>query len=145
MRREARGEPAGETVMTGSLEYRSDTLRELNRRKVIAALRELDGASRADLSRVTGLSRGTVASIVSDLQREGVLRSGTRPDFPTTGPGRPAALLTLAPPAGLAIAVDVGHRHVRVVLGDAEGAVLQERFAEASRDQPGRDVLATAA
>src|SRR6266566_839680 len=122
-----------------------DTLRELNRRRVIAALRELDAASRADLSRVTGLSRGTVASIVADLQREGVLRAGGARDVPMSGPGRPPAVLSLAPPSGLAVAVDIGHRHVRVVVGDAEGAVVEERFADLRAGLPARDMLAAAA
>ena len=122
-----------------------DTLRELNRRRVIAALRELDAASRADLSRVTGLSRGTVASIVADLQREGVLRAGGARDMPMSGPGRPPALLTLAPPAGLAVAVDLGHRHVRVVAGDAEGVVLEERLSDLPPAMPASDMLAATA
>ncbi len=131
--------------MSGPLDGRPDTLREYNRHKVIAALRRLDAASRADLSRVTGLSRGTVASIVADLQREGVLRAGSRRDAPTSGPGRPPALLTLAPPAGLAVAVDIGHSHVRVVVGDAEGAVIEERFADVSAGLAAVDILAAAA
>jgi hypothetical protein len=84
-------------------------LRRLNRQRILAAVRELDAASRADLERVTGLSRGTVASIVSDLRREGTLRltygSGAR----VGAQGRPPTLLTLAAPAGLAVAVDIGH------------------------------------
>jgi predicted NBD/HSP70 family sugar kinase len=131
--------------MSGPLDSRPDTLREFNRHKVIAALRRLDAASRADLSRVTGLSRGTVASIVADLQREGVLRAGGRRDVPTSGPGRPPALLALAPPAGLAVGVDVGHSHVRVVVGDAEGAVVEERSADLSAGMAPGDMLAAAA
>src|SRR2546429_143863 len=105
----------GGTAMTASLGSAPDTLRGLNRHKIITALRALDSASRADLSRVTGLSRGTVTSIVAELQREGLLRAEGRRAAPTPGPGRPSALITLARPAGLGIAVDVGHRHVRVV------------------------------
>src|SRR4051794_12005880 len=131
--------------MSGSFDGHPDTLRELNRRKVISALREMDAASRADLSRATGLSRGTVASIVADLQREGILRAGGGHDVSTSGPGRPPALLSLAPPAGLAVAVDVGHGHVRVVVGDAEGAVVEERFADLRAGLAARDMLTAAA
>lgn len=131
--------------MSSTLEGRPDTLREFNRHKVIAAVRELDAASRADLSRATGLSRGTIASIVADLQREGILRSGERRDAPPIARGRPAALLTLAPPAGLAFSVDMGHSHVRVVLGDADGVIVDERFAGLGADAPPRALLAAAA
>jgi predicted ArsR family transcriptional regulator len=96
-----------------------DSLRALNRSKIIAALHRLRAASRADLSQATGLSRGTVASIVTELQHEGIVRSGERDDLVGAAPGRPPTLLRLAPPTGLAVAVDVGHTHVRVAIGDA--------------------------
>jgi hypothetical protein len=94
---------------------------------------------------VTGLSRGTVASIVSDLQREGALRltygSGAR----VGAQGRPPTLLTLAAPAGVAVAVDIGHEHVRVAVGDAEGALAEERFRELRARPPAQEILDVAA
>ncbi len=47
----------------GSLE----ALRELNKLRVIDALRQRGTASRSELARHTGLSRTTVATLVSDL------------------------------------------------------------------------------
>ena len=43
------------------------SLRELNRRRIVDALRERGTASRAELARATGLSRSTVSTIVADL------------------------------------------------------------------------------
>ena len=48
------------------------SLREGNRKRVIDALRERGIASRAELARVTGLSRSTVSTIVSGLLDSGV-------------------------------------------------------------------------
>jgi hypothetical protein len=112
----------------------ASALREFNRQRVLAAVRELEAASRADLERVTGLSRGTVASIVVELQREGILRpvggQGGAPDSPEEPRdsqratlGRPPALVAMAAPTGLALVADVGHAHVRVAVGDAEGTL----------------------
>src|SRR3712207_8644621 len=49
------------------------SLRERNRVRVIDALRQHGTASRADLARVTGLSRSTVSSLVAALQRDGIV------------------------------------------------------------------------
>lgn len=54
---------------SGSLE----SLRERNRRELIDALRRHGSASRADLARITGLSRSTVSTLVSDLQASGLV------------------------------------------------------------------------
>jgi predicted NBD/HSP70 family sugar kinase len=122
-------------------------LRQLNRQRILAAVRELDVASRADLERLTGLSRGTVASIVSDLRREGALKLSYGPDAGTKAGamGRPPTLLSLAEPTGLAIAVDIGHAYVRVAVGDAEGDIAEERFRELRPRLSGQQMLEVAA
>src|SRR6201995_6206816 len=53
----------------GSLE----SLRRLNRLRVIHALRDEGQISRAEIARRTGLSRSTVSSLVSDLQGDGLV------------------------------------------------------------------------
>src|SRR5256885_1635491 len=55
----------------GSLE----SLRRLNRLRVIHALRDQGKISRADIARRTGLSRSTVSSLVADLQADGLVGS----------------------------------------------------------------------
>lgn len=122
---------------------RETTIREVNRQRIIAALRDLGGASRADLERVTGLSRGTVASIVAELLEEDALRA--RDEGPRNAKGRPPEIFGLASRSGLALVVDIGRRHVRVVLGDAEGSAADERFIRVDQDLTPEDKLAVAA
>ena len=118
------------------------TVRGLNRERVVAALRDLGAASRADLEHATGLSRGTVASIVAELLQDGVAcqRAGEE-----HGKGRPPALLWLAAATGLTLAVDVGHRHVRAAVGDAEGNIVAERFRPLDDELAATELLAVAA
>jgi len=52
------------------------SLRELNSRRVIDALRERGTASRAELARATGLSRSTVSSIVAELLKAEMVEEG---------------------------------------------------------------------
>ena len=49
------------------------SLRELNRLRVVDALRRQGTASRSELARLTGLSRTTVTTLVADLQGRGMI------------------------------------------------------------------------
>ena len=110
------------------------TLRELNRLRVVDALRRAGTASRTDLARMTGISRSTVATLVSDLQARGLIVE--QADAPTApaGRGRPPVLLRLDAAAGSALGVDFGHRHVRVAVADLSSTVLAEQFVELDVD-----------
>jgi predicted NBD/HSP70 family sugar kinase len=121
------------------------TIRELNRLRVVDALRQSGTASRSDLARATGLSRTTVASLVSDLQSRGLIveEDGERPQ--PTGRGRPPVLLRLDAAAGSALGIDFGHSHVRVAVADLASTVLAERFLELDVDDAPEESLDAAA
>ena len=109
---------SGSSTSTGSGSGSLSSLREFNRLRIVDFLRTNGTASRAELSRRTGLSRSTVSTLVSDLQRRGLVveRAG---EFAGEGqPGRPAVLLELDPSAGAAVGVDFNHdRRARRRLG----------------------------
>jgi predicted NBD/HSP70 family sugar kinase len=121
------------------------TTRELNRLRVVDALRQARTASRSDLARTTGLSRTTVASLVADLQERGLIveQANERPQ--PAGRGRPPVLLRLDAAAGSALGIDFGHRHVRVAVADLASTVLAERFLELDVDDAPEESLDTAA
>src|SRR5919107_2126445 len=105
------------------------SLREFNRLRIVDFLRTNGTASRAELSRRTGLSRSTVSTLVADLQRRGLVveRAG---QFAGEGqPGRPAALLELDPSAAAAVGIDFDHDKVRVAVSDLSRRVLAEATA----------------
>jgi predicted NBD/HSP70 family sugar kinase len=128
---------------TGSLE----ALRESNRLRVVDALRQEGSASRTDLVKLTGLSRTTITTLVGDLQARGLViedeNGADRGEKP--GRGRPPVLLRLAPPAGAAVGVDFGHRHVRVAIADLSSTVLAERRIEIDVDAAAATALDAAA
>jgi glucokinase-like ROK family protein len=112
------------------------SLRELNRGRVVNALRERGRASRAEIARATGLSRSTVSSIVSDLIESGRLteeRDALGVAHGEAG-GRPPVLLSLDPSAGLAVGIDFGHTHLRVAVSDLSHEVLAETRRELDVD-----------
>lgn len=97
---------------------RRTTIRDVRRSNRSRVLRELyfrGPSSRPRLTRDTGLSAATVATIVSDLCAGGiVLEAGL--DEPEVG--RPSAILKVNPAYGSFIGVDFGNTQMRVELFD---------------------------
>ena len=89
----------------GSLE----SLRRLNRSRVLGVLQLRGAASQADIVRETGLSRTTVSSLVAELIQEGAVVEPSEParHAPSPNGGRPPTLLTLDPSSGGFVGVDV--------------------------------------
>src|SRR6186713_1018220 len=87
----------------GSLE----SLRRLNRLRVIRALRDEGQISRAEIARRTGLSRSTVSSLVADLQADGLVVERPEPGLAHGAQGgRPPILLSFDAAAGAALGID---------------------------------------
>jgi predicted NBD/HSP70 family sugar kinase len=129
-------------VRTGSLE----SLRELNRLRVVETLRERGTASRAEIARVTGLSRSTVSSLVSDLQAHGLIVEHSDPDAPASmATGRPPTLLSLDRSAGAVVGIDFGHDRIHAAVSDLSRTVLAEAVRPEDVDHDAEDALDTAA
>lgn len=96
-------------------------VRIANERAVMTLIALYPGASNADLARLSGLGPQTTSRIVSDLEaRELVLRGevlrGRR--------GQPATPLFLNPEGAFGIGIEIGWRHVEVLLLSMGGVTL---------------------
>jgi predicted NBD/HSP70 family sugar kinase len=92
-------------------------------------LRQHGGVSQAEVSRLTGLSRTTVSTLIGELRAGGFVAELEAPEVTrpiTTQGGRPPVLLALDPSAGSAIGIDFGHSHVRVAVADLAHRILGE-------------------
>ena len=109
---------------------------------MIDALRERGVASRAELARITGLSRSTVSTIVADLLDTGLAgeRDGPAADGEAHA-GRPPVMVSLNRSAGLALGIDFGHRHLRVAVSDLSHTVLAETWREMDVDHSAEEGL----
>lgn len=123
----------------GSLE----ALRELNRLRVIDALRQRGTASRSDIARQTGLSRTTVTTLVNDLQARGLVVE--QPLVEAVGRGRPPTLLRLDPSVGAVVGIHFDHRHLRVAVADLSSTVLAEHWQGHDVDRAAEEALDAAA
>ncbi|HKV88550.1 MAG TPA: ROK family transcriptional regulator [Candidatus Dormibacteraeota bacterium] len=106
------------TVGTPSL------LRAINERTVLDLIHRQGPLSRAQVARVSGLSKPTVSLTLTGLLDARLVREVGR----QRGERGPSALLyELNPAAGWVVGVDVGRRWVRAALADISGAVVARR------------------
>jgi predicted NBD/HSP70 family sugar kinase len=113
----ARTTPSAALPKPGS----QSALREQNQQRVISALMSAGPQTQAELSRQTGLSTATVSNIVKVMAATGIVSTA-----PTTSSGRRALSVILNDTGQVAAGIDIGRRHLRVVLATANYRVLQE-------------------
>src|SRR5690606_31407575 len=115
-------------------------LREMNARRLLDSVRELGPVSRPQLAQHLELSSVTVASIAKSLVEAGVLLEvGTRGH----GVGRKAAVLDVAPTAGMVLAADVRLDDVAWRLNDLRGEVMKHDCFPMPSDADGLVALLT--
>ena len=102
--------------------------RQRTRDPIVAAIARAGTTTRAELSRLTGLSHSAVGECVAALLAEGVLIEGPT-DGAAGGRGRRAATLWLRAAPGLVLGIDLGHMHVSAAAAARDGQVLAERSA----------------
>ncbi|NJK44898.1 MAG: MarR family transcriptional regulator [Pleurocapsa sp. SU_196_0] len=111
-------------------------LKHLNRNALLRLLYTHPGASRAELARLSRLTRMTVGALVAELVAEGWVREGGSPrDGSVRGEaGRPGTSLELNPDRLCAFGAEVGVDYTTVVACDPLGRVLaQVHFPRAPR------------
>ena len=106
--------------------WSSRTLRVNNERVLLERLRASGAASRAELSRVTGISKPTVSAALGNLEQAGLVRE-TGEMTVTAGRGRSAVLYEVNPTAGYVVGIDIGRSRIRVALADLEGTIRGRR------------------
>lgn len=106
-------------------EYQPGTpslLRALNERTLLEYLRSHQPTSRAQLARVTGLSKPTVSQALASLEEAGLVRAVGQ-SISSRG-GRIAILYEPNPDAGYVIGVDVGRGWVRAAVANLTGTIV---------------------
>jgi len=97
--------------------------RQLSQRSVFEALLHRSPISRADLAKVTGLSKQTTSEVIDAFQQQGLVHPIGR----TSGSvGRTAVLYELSREGGHVLGIDLGARRLTVALADIAGRVLAE-------------------
>lgn len=93
-------------------------MRRYNERLILSAVRRLNGASKAELARMTALSPQAVVRIVDELEGEDLLfQAGKR----TGGMGQPSTIYRINGKRGYTVGVEVGRSGTTIVLLDFDG------------------------
>jgi DNA-binding transcriptional ArsR family regulator len=99
---------------------RPSLIRAMNEQLLLEHIRQRGPCSRAELARVSGLSKPTVSLALENVERAGLVRiAGQR----TGVPGRSARLYEIRPDAGLVLGLDIGHEYVRGAIADLSGEI----------------------
>jgi predicted NBD/HSP70 family sugar kinase len=105
---------------SGLFAARPALIRALNEQLLLDHIRSTGPYSRAELARVSGLSKPTVSLALANLERAGLIRlAGHR----TGVPGRTALLYEVRPEAGFVLGLDIGLRYLRGAVADLAGDV----------------------
>jgi predicted NBD/HSP70 family sugar kinase len=92
----------------------------MNEQLLLEHIRQRGPCSRAELARVSGLSKPTVSLALDNVEQAGLVRiAGQR----TGMPGRSARLYEIRPDAGLVLGLDIGHKYVRGAIADLSGEI----------------------
>ena len=120
--------PADAIQANGLIAARPALIRSLNEQLLLDHIRTSGPYSRADLARVSGLSKPTVSLALANLERAGLIRlAGQR----TGLPGRTALLYEVRPEAGFVLGLDIGLRYLRGAVADLAGEVRVRRSVAA--------------
>ena len=107
---------------TGPAPGSQASLREMNRLRVLDAVRQEGALTQVEIAGVTGLSAATVSNLVRELDAaDAVVLS------PSIRNGRRAVLVSVAAPRGLLAAIVFGDRDVRVAIGTGGDQVLSQK------------------
>src|SRR3954471_22721909 len=90
---------------------------------LLALIRAGTAVTRADLARLTGMSRASISHRIDGLIECGLVREAT--ELPSTG-GRPPASLVFSSDRGVVLGADLGATHARLAVMDLAGNVLAE-------------------
>lgn len=98
-------------------------IKNLNKHAIIDLIRFTPGGiSRVELSRIMGITRAAVTTIVNQLQDEGIVNE-LEAHFPS---GRKPIVLDINPDLGRVVGIDMGATHITLLLADCASHVISE-------------------
>ena len=110
-------------------------VRQFNERVILALLRRLGTASKADLARHANLTANTAGMIVHDLEAAGLIRSEGKRQGDR---GQPATLIGLDPAGAYSLGVKIGRRSLDTILVDFRARCWRSGAANAPSRCPSR-------
>jgi predicted NBD/HSP70 family sugar kinase len=114
-------EPLRDIFDAGGRGLQHHGLRRANERAVLTVVGFNPGVSNAEIARLSGLAPQTVSAILADIDRAGLIARG---DVLRGRRGQPATPIFLRAEGALSIGVEIGWRHVDVLLLNLHAEVM---------------------
>jgi predicted NBD/HSP70 family sugar kinase len=119
---------SSQDTANGGQAARPQLLRALNEQLLLNHIRASGPCSRAELARLSGLSKPTVSQALVNVERSGLVQeAGTR----TGVPGRSALLYEIRPEAGFVLGLDIGRHYLRGAVADLTGQIKAQASVRA--------------
>nr|WP_314262378.1 ROK family transcriptional regulator [uncultured Devosia sp.] len=119
-----KSEPVRDAFDAGGRGLQHHGLRRANERAVLTLIGFNSGVSNAEIARLSGLAPQTVSAILTDLEEAGLISRGP---VLRGRRGQPATPIFLRGEGALSFGVEIGWRHVEIVLLDMSVQVLGTR------------------
>ncbi len=116
------------------------SLREMNRLRVLDAVREHGALTQVEIAGVTGLSAATVSNLVKELDGAGMVRLA-----PSIRNGRRATQVSIATSEGLLAAAVFGDRDIRVAIATGPGGIVSQKRMPLPADHAADEGMSRAA
>jgi predicted NBD/HSP70 family sugar kinase len=117
-------EPLRDIFDAGGRGLQHQGLRRANERAVLTVIGFNAGVSNADIARLSGLAPQTVSAILTEIDRAGLI---TRGEVLRGRRGQPATPIFLKADGAYSIGVEIGWRHVDVLLLNLHAEVIERR------------------
>lgn len=105
---------------------------------MLECIRQVGPVSRAQIARVSGVSKPTVSQALSVLEKARLVREAGRS---SGGKGPTAVLYELNPSAGRVVGIDVGRERIRAAVADLGGSIAA-RLEEPSQPSSAKALIA---
>jgi predicted NBD/HSP70 family sugar kinase len=102
-------------------------IKKINRSLIISKIIERGMISRADLSKITKLTRATISVQAADLLEEELIVESQQEHYNV---GRKPIMLSLNRKAGYALGIDIEYRHITFTLSDLIGCPVHSESVE---------------
>src|SRR5690625_922221 len=103
-----------------------------NKKLVLNSIKEQAPISRADIANITGLNKGTVSSLVSDLINENLINESGPGE---SSGGRRPVMLSFNKTAGYSIGINLDVNYILGVLTDLDGNIVFENSVKINHDK----------
>lgn len=102
-----------------------NTLRQMNATLVVNIIRQHGPLSRAQVAKISGITKATISDIISGLIQEGTIYEGGVSE--QTGQGRKGILLNFDPFARLGVGIDLGGTKITYSIFNLDAEILYEK------------------